>query len=374
MVINKFKSITNLVMDKSISPDYGNVDGLSLQNLFYARTGMFPSCYLFDYEARTNGDYTFDTEKMSKYLIENISPDEEVQISTYYTKVLGSKDDKTEMGFCIILNKSKIYARFEKRVTESYILFPNSSVDELEKFVEMVLQFYVAPDGEENTYWRICSANGGYYLEKGHSRCPSSFDVNKLYNDSFVKEDKKISDFIERDEESGLIILHGEKGTGKSTYIKHLINAHPDKKFVYVPSNLVNLLGDPAFGSFLTTLNNHIIILEDCENVIADRKSNILSYGSAVSLLLNMTDGILADDLNIKFICTFNDDMKNIDPALLRKGRCVSKYEFGPLDKEKAEALLKERGVEAHIEKALTLADIFHYDDDDYQPHKKSII
>lgn len=374
MVINKFKNITNLQMDKSICPDYGNVDGLSLQNLYYARTGMFPSCYLFDFEARTNGDYTFDTEKMSKYLVENLPSDEDVEISTYYTKILGNKEDKVEMGFCIILNKSNIFARFEKRVTESYILFPNSSIEMLEKFLDMVLQFYTAPNGEENTYWRICSSQGGYYLEKGHSRCPSNFDVNKLYNDSFLKEDKKISEFIEKDEESGLVILHGEKGTGKSTYIKHLINAHPEKKFVYVPSNLVNLLGDPGFGSFLTTLNNHTIILEDCENVIADRKSNVLSYGSAVSLLLNMTDGILADDLNIKFICTFNDDMKNIDPALLRKGRCVSKYEFTPLSKEKAEALLKEKGIEAHIEKDLTLADIFHYDDDDYQFHKKSII
>ena len=374
MTINRFKNISNLSMTRETSNQYANVDGLSLQNLFYAKTGTFPSCFLFDYESRTNGDYTFDTEKMAKYLLENIPDDENVEISTYYTKVLGNKDDKAEMGFCIILNKSSIYARFEKSVTESYVLFPNSSTEEMEKFVDMVLQFYVAPNGEENTYWRICSSQGGYYLEKGHSRCPSDFDVNKLYNDSFVKEHEKISEFIDKPDTSGLIILHGDKGTGKSSYIKYLINTHADKKFVFVPSSLVNLLGDPSFGSFLTTLNNHIIILEDCENVIADRKSGRPSYGAAVSLLLNMTDGILADDLNIKFICTFNDDMKNIDPALLRKGRCISKYEFTALDKEKAEALLKERGIETRVEKNLTLADIFHYGDDDYQPRTKTII
>ena len=374
MIINKFKNIKNLELSEENVSDYGNVDGLSLQNLFYARTGTFPSCFMFDYESRTNGDYSFDTEKMLKYLVENISEDENVELSTYYTKILGNKDDKTEMGFCIILNKSNIFARFESRVTESYILFSNEHSEEFEKFLDMVLPFYIAPVGEENTVWRICASTSGYYLEKGHSRCPEKFDISKLYDDTFAKEDVKINEFIKKDDTSGLIILHGEKGTGKSTYIKHLIHEHADKKFIFVPSHLVNMLGDPAFGSFLTTLNNTIVILEDCENVIADRKSNIISNGSGVSLILNMTDGILADDLGIKFICTFNEDMKNIDSALLRKGRCVSKYEFKPLCKEKAQTLLKELGIEAHVEKAITLADIFHYTDDDYQTKKQSII
>ena len=93
-----------------------------------------------------------------------------------------------------------------------------------------------------------------------------------------------------------------------------------------------------------------------------------------VSLLLNMTDGLMADDLSIKFICTFNEDMRTIDPALLRKGRCVAKYEFKPLCKEKAEMLLKERGIDAIVEKPITLADIYHYEDADYQIKKNSII
>lgn len=372
MIINKFKDTKNVELPYGKSDKYGDVDGLSLQNLFYARNGFFPSCFLFDYEARTNGDYTFDTEKMAKYIIDNTAEDENVEISTYYTKILGSKDDAVEMGFCVILNKSNIYARFEKKVTESYILFSNSHAQEFEKFLEDILQFYMPPSGEENTYWRICSSTSGYYLEKGHSKCPEKFDINKLYNDTFVPENEKIYDFIAKDDNSGLVLLHGEKGTGKSSYIKHLINKFPDKKFVYVPSNLVNLLGDPSFGSFLTTLNNHIIVLEDCENVIMDRKQT--QYASAVSLLLNMTDGILSDDLGIKFICTFNDDMKNIDSALLRKGRCVTKYEFLPLCEEKAAALLAERGIQAKVEKPLTLSDIFHYEDDDYQIKRKSII
>lgn len=371
-MVNNFKEVSNISLPESCVNKYASVDGLSLQNLYYSKMGTFPNCYLFDYEARTNGDYTFDTNKMVKYLVENISDDENVEVSVYHTKVLGSKNDKVRVGFCIILNKSHIYARFESRVCESYILYPNDKTTEFEKFLDMVLQFYVAPSGAENTYWRISSSPSGYYLEKGNIKCPSDFKVEKLYNDDFLKEHEKIEKFIEEPDKSGLVLLHGEKGTGKSTYIKYLINKFSDKKFVFVPSHLVTLLGDSSFGSFLTTLNNSILVLEDCENIITDRKVN--AYSSAVSLLLNMTDGIMADDLGIKFICTFNDDMTNIDPALLRKGRCVSKYEFKPLCAEKAEVLLSERGIEAKINKAITLADIFHYEDDDYQVKRRGIV
>ena len=373
MIIGNFKDVKNVGLPLEISSKYGDVDGLSLQNLFYARNGYFPGCYSFDYESRTNGDYSFDTKAIAKYLIENTTEDENMEFTPYLTNVLGSKNNETNLGFCVILNKSNIFARFEKSVTESYILFDNSKLDELEKFVDAILEFYIAPEGEENTIWKICSNNSGFYLEKGKVKTFANFDISKLYNDGFEEEDKTITDFIEKDDKSGLVILHGERGTGKSSYIKHLINKFPNKKFVFVPSGIINILGEPSFGSFLITLNNHIIILEDCENAIRDRKENG-GGSSAVSLLLNMTDGLLSDDLGMKFICTFNDDMKNIDPALLRQGRLISKYEFKPLQIDKATSILEENGIEAQLNKPITLAEIFHYGEKKYETEKKSII
>ena len=268
-------------------------------------------------------------------------------------------------------NDDKLY-RFEKNICESYVLFDNKNIEAAEKFIESITQFYLPPANDSNLYWRICASSDGFYLDKGRVKCPQNFEVEKLYNDSFIKEDEKIKKFIAEDDKSGLVILHGEKGTGKSSYIKHLVNKFPERKFVYVPSSFITLLGEPTFGSFLISLNNHVIVLEDCENAIKDRKTS--SSASAVSLLLNMTDGILSDDLGIKFICTFNDDMKNIDSALLRKGRLVSKYEFKNLDAEKAQKLLEERGVTDKINRPLSLAEIFHYEDDCYEINRKAII
>jgi len=371
-MFNEFKIFKNINLPFDKSSTYGDVDGISLQNLFYARNGCFPGCYLFDYDSRTNGDYKFNTKEIAKYLLENTPKDEDMEFIPYFTNILGSKDDKTNFGFCIILNKSNLYARFETSVTESYILFDNKHIDELNSFVEHILQFYIAPEEEENNIWRLCQSSSGFYLDKGKVKVYQNFDIHKLYNDGFETEDEKISKFIAEDDKSGLVILHGEKGTGKTSYIKHLVNSYPNRKFVYVPAHMINILSEPAFGSFLITLNNHVIVLEDCENAIRDRRAS--GSASAVSLLLNMTDGLLSDDLGIKFICTFNEDMKNIDPALLRKGRLMAKYEFKELAIDKSEALLRERGIETKLNKPITLAEIFHYGETDYETSKKPLI
>ena len=368
------KNFKNITLNHSLSEFYGNVDGLSLQNIFYAENGFFPSCYLFDYNQRTRSDWHMDTEGLLEWLNENGKIyTGSMNIIQYYTKCFDAdNENKDNLTLCIVFAKD-LMMRVDRCVGDSYILFSNEMTPLAMQLVDLIERFYISPKQENNLYWRLCCRNGSFYLDKGKVKAPDNFDVTKLYNDDFIKEDAKINKFIAQESKSGLVILHGEKGTGKSSYIKNLVASNPDKKFVYVPANIINLLGDPSFGSFLTTLDNHIIVLEDCENIIRDRQMNG-GGASAVSLLLNMTDGILSDDLSIKFICTFNDDMKNIDPALLRKGRLISKYEFKNLCPEKANVLLKEQGITDEVTKSLSLAEIFYYTDDNYENTKRKNI
>lgn len=349
---------------------YGNVDGLSLQNLFYTRLGQFPGCFSFDTEERT-GAYRFDVKAIAKFLMGEYKG-KNVEYIPYYISTIGSEEAEPSLAFCLIINDYNFYIRISSSIDESYILFDNNHEEELEKLASEISQFYIPPKGQEDTCYRIASSQGGFYLSKMKVKCPKTFDIDKMYNDSFKKEDEKISKALANEESSGLIILHGEKGTGKSTYIKHLIHANPSQKFVYVPSNMIHLFAEPSFSSFLSTLTGYVVILEDCENIIRDRKIN--ESAAAVSLILNLTDGLLSDDLGMKFICTFNEDMKNVDSALLRKGRLISKYEFTPLCAEKAAVILEERGIEAAPKKAFTLSDIYYYEDDAYTEQKRSII
>jgi len=48
--------------------------------------------------------------------------------------------------------------------------------------------------------------------------------------------------------------------------------------------------------------------------------------------LLNLSDGLLGNVLNLHVIATINTDYENIDEALLRPGRLRSYYEFGKLN------------------------------------------
>ena len=68
------------------------------------------------------------------------------------------------------------------------------------------------------------------------------------------------------------------------------------------------------------------------------------------------------------------EDVKNIDTALLRKGRMISKYEFTNLEVDKANALLETLGIDAKTTKPMSLAEIFHYEDDNYEVKRNSII
>lgn len=368
------KTVPNLKLAQDKSRVYSEVDGLSLQNLFYVYNEYFPNCYMFTRSYRESGDNFFDTDKILEYLIENMPESEHMETIKYVTEDMGNQE--TRMGFCVLLHESNIFARVERSISESYILFANGGEDKLKDFKEILYKFYTSPEEEKNNLYTIKQTSAGFGLNKLSVKEVEDFDIAKQYNDDFPHEEEKIKAFIEKEDKSGLVILHGEKGTGKTTYIRHLITSFPNRKFVFVPASLITLLGDPSFGTFLLSLANHVIILEDCENAIRDRKSTGTS--SAVSLLLNMTDGLLSDDLGVKFICTFNEDVRNIDTALLRKGRLVSKYEFKALSVDKSNALLTELYEEADpvptTSKPLTLADIYNYEDDEYINERKTII
>ena len=328
---------THMVLPRTEAEVYSQVDGLSLQNLFYVKNNAFPNCYMFTRSSRGSDNY-FDTPKMIEYIKENTPADENMQYIVYSTYDLDSKEEK--VGFSVIFNKSNIFARMENNVTESYVLYGNDDKEALGKFIELIRQFYVAPEEEKNNLFLVAQDMSGFKLNKWHIKEVKDFDFKLQYNDDFPVANATIKDFIEEDGKSGLLILWGEKGTGKTTYIRHLISSYPNKKFVFIPSNLITMLGDPSFGNFLLSLQNSIIILEDCEAVIRSRKSN--SSASAVSLLLNMGDGLMSDDLGIKFICTFNEEVTNIDEALMRKGRLACMYEFKKLTADKVGILLPE--------------------------------
>lgn len=200
----------------------------------------------------------------------------------------------------------------------------------------------------------------------------TNIQIDRHYNDDFVPVAAEIENFLTEDNKSGLVILHGKQGTGKTTYIRHLINLGK-KKMIYMSGDLVDKLSDPSFVTFIRQQKNSIFIVEDCEELLSSRNGSVRMNSGLVNIL-NISDGLLSDELCIKFICTFNAPLKDIDEALLRKGRLAARYEFKDLTVDKVNRLIKEEALDIPEQKApMTLAEIYNYEGMDFSLGRKRI-
>jgi len=202
-------------------------------------------------------------------------------------------------------------------------------------------------------------------LTEGHFGCDLTplvvkkpdIDLAINYNDGFTDVHKLVLKSLKKKNQSGIILFHGNPGTGKSTYIRYLINLL-NKKIIFLPPLLAASLESPGMTRLLTENKNSIFIIEDAEQLI---KSREVTADSKISMLLNLTDGILGESLSTTFICTFNTELKNIDEALLRKGRLIASYKFEELAFEKLLKLKEHLGLEDFkVEQGMVLSDLYH--------------
>lgn len=118
-------------------------------------------------------------------------------------------------------------------------------------------------------------------------------------------------------------ILDGPPGSGKSYYLRGLVERVRGAVFIYVPAHLVSGMEDPNFLPVLfekaeETQLPIILVLEDADAVIAKRMGDNMS---AISTLLNLTDGVFGEMLDIRVIATTNQRKMDIDEALTRSMR-----------------------------------------------------
>jgi hypothetical protein len=204
---------------------------------------------------------------------------------------------------------------------------------------------------------------GEYVFESLAVKIPENLELESNYGKSFVPVSDSIINKLETCS-SGLFMFHGPSGTGKSTYIKYLATK-VNRDFIYIPNTMLETFTtDPSCLQMLIQKSNSVLVLEDAEKLIMKRHGDSLDT-SAVSSILNMTDGIMGDILNISLIITYNCDAKDIDPALKRKGRLKMNYKFDLLSKEDAKNLAKKLKypkdiIDEQIKDSMSIADIYN--------------
>lgn len=198
----------------------------------------------------------------------------------------------------------------------------------------------------------------------------ANFDIGLHYGDEFYQTKyKKIINRLNEDRGKGILLLHGEPGTGKTYFVRHIAkNVH--KEVLFIPPGLAHSISEPSFITFLMKHPNSILIIEDAEKVILSRESG-QGISEGVSNILNITDGILSDCLSIQVIATFNTSRENIDSALLRKGRLIAEHKFEKLSIDQANKLLKHLGKDEVVDNPMSLTDIYNIDEEIYVENKK---
>lgn len=271
----------------------------------------------------------------------------------------------SERDFFFIFQNELIINLFKNNF---YVLFDLKHETLAEELLKNVLPFLIKTKRTKEISL-IISTNSGLRTKSIDVKKPN-LNIDLHYNNDFKNVHENVLKSLKKNKTKGLYLFHGLPGTGKSTYIKYLIHQQ-NKQVIFLSPKMAANLDNLAFTEFLLDNPNIILVIEDAEELIMSRDNN---QNSQLSFLLNLTDGLIADSLGIQIIATFNTNIKNIDKALLRKGRLTAIYEFKELEFQKANILLNHLKIEDfETLKPMTLADIFNHKENNFDIKKEKI-
>lgn len=365
----KFYEKYNNCVDLNDAENFYYSDGINPLKYFVYKYKRFPNKLNLDFlsqELQSKIEYcnlTYDINGFIDKIVKKY-PNTIVNANSFCNE----KCELIKTIFTIIIDEIETIALIDSSDNLGLIVYFNEYKNGKYVFNEFCKSMKLLPQkSHQKKISLVVKGNGGYDLMESEIK-DVEVDINKHYNDDFKKADKIITEFIEEDKKSGLVILNGVKGTGKTTYIRRLIN-NSKRKFIYLTKELANALVDPTFLTFLSENKDCVLLIEDCENLVAARNQGNNSTG--ISNLLNLCDGLLSDVFNIKIIATFNEDISKVDSALLRKGRLIYRYEFRELSVDKSNKLLKHLKFNHVTDVPMTLSDIFNFEIDNGENSKK---
>jgi hypothetical protein len=152
---------------------------------------------------------------------------------------------------------------------------------------------------------------------------------------------------------ASILLLIGPPGTGKTTFIRGLLQHSEASAIVSYDSNVLEK--DYVFANFIEGEKN-VLVLEDADMFLKARAEG----NTMMHKFLNVGDGLVTTR-NKKLIFSTNlPSIRDIDPALIRPGRCYDIMHFEELTQEQAEKLATKVGTKLNRErKSWSIADVF---------------
>ena len=157
------------------------------------------------------------------------------------------------------------------------------------------------------------------------------------------------------DSSASILLLIGPPGTGKTTFIRGLLQ-HADTSAI-VTYDASILAKDYIFAQFIEGDKN-IMVIEDADNFLGARSDG----NDMMHKFLNVGDGLVTTKGKKLIFSTNLPSIKDVDPALIRPGRCFDIVHFGQMNEEQATKLADKLGLELKTKDdgKYSVADIFH--------------
>jgi len=234
---------------------------------------------------------------------------------------------------------------------------------------EIKEHFKVAPEEEKKSkfaFWQMDEE--GCRVQYSRLDCPTLTDLSKNYNPETFDEVNRVLNLDEPFKHGKIILWHGPPGNGK-TYLIRAAAKHWIEKFDIVPEVIIDPQQLFGYSKYLTTLllrrtakkkqPFRLFIAEDCAQLFSSAGRRQEGFDR----LLNIADGLLGQGQKIVFLFTANEKIEDIDPAILRPGRCLQNVLVDNWKQEEARKWLDQRGIlekySQNVQNGASLAELY---------------
>lgn len=280
----------------------------------------------------------------------------EKEFGTVVLQKTAGKTGKSNLESVMHCEDSSFYVYVNKKNKNVSMSLASSDQKKITRFNELAKQ-YITTNEQTGSVQILMQKQRGYEIAKFG-------DVGlKVVKDNYEEKLGEDFDYIVKElkaiEPSGrLTIIDGPPGTGKSYFIRGLIKELVGEIIVVLPSKFVSSLDSPTLIPVLLDKKAEIIeelsysrfpgedeprdedsdksiilIIEDADECLVPRSGDNMS---AISSLLNFTDGIFGSVLNMRIIATTNAKNTEFDKAITRPGRLSKQIHIGKLHYERA--------------------------------------